>query len=145
VSGRLRVGVVGLGVGFGHVAAFRELSDRFELGAVCDPVEGKLDLARRFLGVPRGVKSFDELLAMDVDVVDVCTPPGLHVDMVRRVLESGRHVICEKPLAGSLAEVDALAACERESGRRLMPVFQYRFGRGVERLRRLLALAPTRA
>lgn len=139
MSDRLRVAVVGLGIGFGHVAAYRELADRFELAAVCDPVTSKLDLAKRFLGVPVGVASFDELLAQDgIDVVDVCTPPNLHVDMVRRVLESGRHAICEKPLAGSLAEVDALARSERESGRRLMPIFQYRFGRGVARLRRLL-------
>ena len=55
-------------------------------------------------------------LPNDLDVVDVCTPPGLHVPMVRRVLESGRDAICEKPLAGSLAEVDALAACERAVG-----------------------------
>jgi predicted dehydrogenase len=136
---RLRVAVVGLGVGFEHVSAYRQLSDRFELAAVCEPVSAKLDLATRYLGVRLGVESFDELLALDgIDVVDVCTPPGLHVDMVQRILESGRDAICEKPLAGSLAEVDALAACERDTGRRLMPIFQYRFGHGVERMRRLL-------
>jgi predicted dehydrogenase len=140
VSDRLRVAVVGLGVGFGHVAAYRELADRFEIAAVCDPVTGKLDLAKRFLSVPVGVESFDELLDLDgIDVIDVCTPPDLHVDMVKRTLESGRHAICEKPLAGSIALVDELAECERSSGRRLMPIFQYRFGRGVERLRRVLA------
>jgi predicted dehydrogenase len=132
--------VAGLGIGFSHLAAYRELSDRYELAAVCDPVTGKIDLATRFLGVAVGVESFDDLLALDgIDVVDVCTPPDLHVPMVKRVLESGRHAICEKPLAGSLARVDELAACERDSGRRLMPIFQYRFGRGVARLRRVLA------
>jgi len=136
---RLRVAVVGLGVGFGHVAAYRELADRYELVAVCDPVQSKLDIASRFLGVPRALTSFEELLALeDLDVVNICTPPDLHVPMVRAVLESGRHAVCEKPLAASLAEVDALAACERESGRRLMPIFQYRFGRGVQRLQRVL-------
>jgi predicted dehydrogenase len=134
------VAVAGLGIGFSHLAAYRELSDRYELAAVCDPVTGKIDLATRFLGVAVGVESFDDLLALDgIDVVDVCTPPDLHVPMVKRVLESGRHAVCEKPLAGSLARVDELAACERDSGRRLMPIFQYRFGRGVERLRRVLA------
>jgi predicted dehydrogenase len=139
LSERLRVAVVGLGVGFGHVAAYRELPDRFELAAVCDPVTAKLDIAKRFLDVPVCVESFDELLALEgVDVVNVCTPPDLHVPMVKRALETGRHVICEKPLAGSLALVDELAACERASGRYLMPIFQYRFGRGIERLRRLV-------
>jgi predicted dehydrogenase len=139
MSGRLRVAVVGLGVGFSHVAAYRELSDLYELVAVCDPLESKVELARGLLGVPQGYASFDALLSHDgLDVVNVCTPPDHHVSMVKAVLESGRHAVCEKPLAGSLAEVDALAACERESSARLMPIFQYRFGRGVERLRRLL-------
>ena len=38
MSDRLRVAVVGLGIGMGHVAAYRELADRFELAAVCDPL-----------------------------------------------------------------------------------------------------------
>jgi len=140
VSDRLRVAVVGLGVGFSHVAAFRELSDEYEIAAVCDPVASKLDLAKRFLGVPVGVESFEELVALDgLDVVSIATPPGLHVPMVRSVLESGRHAICEKPLAGSLRDVDELAASERDSGKRLMPIFQYRFGRGIERLRRIVS------
>jgi predicted dehydrogenase len=139
VSERLRVAVVGLGIGFSHVSAYRKLTDRFEVAAVCDPVKSKLDIAKRFLDVEVGVDSFDEILSMDdLDVIDICTPPGLHVPMVTQVLESGRHAVCEKPLAGSLAEVDALAACERASGKRLMPIFQYRFGRGVERFRRIL-------
>jgi len=139
MSDRLRVAVVGLGVGFQHLSAYRELPDLFELAAVCDPVAAKRDLATGLLGVPAAVESLDEVLTLDgIDVVDVCTPPQLHADMVRRILESGRDAICEKPLTGSLADVDALAACERDTGRRLMPIFQYRFGRGVERMRRLI-------
>ncbi|MEN8185183.1 MAG: Gfo/Idh/MocA family oxidoreductase, partial [Myxococcota bacterium] len=126
--------------GMSHLSAYRKLPDQWELAAVCDPASEKVELAKRFLGVPVGVSSFDELLALDgIDVVDVCTPPGLHLEMVRRVLESGRFAICEKPLAGSLAAIDALAECERRSPGQLMPIFQYRFGRGVERLRRLQA------
>ncbi|MCG8589291.1 MAG: Gfo/Idh/MocA family oxidoreductase [Proteobacteria bacterium] len=139
MSGRLRVGVVGLGIGFQHLSAFRKLPELYELAAVCDPIEAKRDLAVGLLGVERGFESFDEMLASGgLDVVDVCTPPDLHRPMVTRALESGCHVISEKPLSGSLADVDAIADCERKSERRLMPIFQYRFGRGIERLRRLL-------
>jgi len=139
VSRRLRVGVVGLGIGFQHLSAFRNLRDLYEVVAVCDPVAAKRELAAGLLGVPRGVASFGELVAMDdLDLIDVCTPPDLHRPMVTRALERGFDVICEKPLSGSLADVDAIAACEKASGRRLMPIFQYRFGRGAERLRRLL-------
>jgi predicted dehydrogenase len=47
-------------------------------------------------------------------------------------------VICEKPLVGSLAEVDALIAAEAASGHRVMPIFQYRFGHGLQRLKHLV-------
>ena len=139
MSRKLRVAVVGLGVGFQHLSAFRDLSDLYELAAVCDPVESKRDLAVNVLGVERGVADFEELMQMtDVDVIDICTPPDLHRPMAMRALEQGFDVVCEKPLAGSLADVDAIAACEAESRGRLMPIFQYRFGRGIERMRRLL-------
>jgi predicted dehydrogenase len=49
-------------------------------------------------------------------------------------LLAGRHAVVEKPFAGSLAEADALAELERKSGRRLCPVFQYRFSNGIAQL-----------
>ena len=67
----------------------------------------------------------------DVDVVDLCTPPYLHVPQILQTLRAGKHVICEKPLGGSLADVDRVAAAEKRSGRRVMPIFQYRFGHGA--------------
>jgi predicted dehydrogenase len=76
--------------------------------------------------------------AGDVDVAVVCTPPFLHRAQVEDLLRAGAHVVCEKPLVGSLREVDELATVEQDTGRRLMPVFQYRFGHGLQRLRALV-------
>jgi predicted dehydrogenase len=82
---------------------------------------------------------FTEVCALDgLDVVDVCTPPYLHASQTVEALDAGRHVICEKPLAGSLREADRVAAAEKRSGRRVMPVFQYRFGHGAQKLKLLL-------
>jgi predicted dehydrogenase len=72
--------------------------------------------------------------------VDICTPPYLHAAQTLQVLEAGKHVICEKPLCGSLEEADRVVAAEKRSGRRVMPIFQYRFGHGVQKLRRLVEL-----
>lgn len=139
MSRKLRVAVVGLGVGFQHLSAYRSLPDLYELAAVCDPIESKRELAVHVLGVGRGTGDFDDLLVMDdLDVIDVCTPPDLHRPMVTKALEAGFDVVCEKPLAGSLADVDAIAEVEAASRGRLMPIFQYRFGRGIERMRHLL-------
>jgi predicted dehydrogenase len=74
----------------------------------------------------------------DLDVIDICTPSYLHATQVLQVLAAGKHAVCEKPAAGSLAEVDALITAEAESGRRVMPIFQYRFGHGVQRLKLLI-------
>lgn len=138
---RLRVGVVGLGFGMAHLAAYQGLADAYEVVAVCDHGEDRIANARSWFGVPRSTTSFDELLAHeDLDVVDICTPPTTHVEYVERALTTGRHVICEKPLAPSLAAVDHLAAVAAACDTELMPVFQYRFGGGAARLRRLIEL-----
>ncbi|MFO7170692.1 MAG: Gfo/Idh/MocA family oxidoreductase [Chloroflexota bacterium] len=139
MSHKLRVGIVGCGIGKFHAASYRSLPDHFELAAVCDlDVDKAREFAKQF-EVPRVVGSLDELLAFsDLDVIDICTPPGTHFALTKQVLEAGRHAICEKPLVGSLREADELAAIEARSGRRLMPIFQYRFGHGLQKLKRLV-------
>ncbi len=135
----LRVAVVGCGIGTQHVEAYRSLPDLFDVVAVCDVNETKAREVATAHQVNRVFTELDALCAMDdLDVVDICTPPYLHVAQTLQVLAAGKHVICEKPLAGSLADVDRVAVAERESGRRVMPVFQYRFGHGVQKLKWLL-------
>lgn len=137
---RLRVAIVGGGIGLQHLAAYRDLPGQFEIAALVDPDPAKRELAAKLFEIPQLLESFDEALELeDLDVVDVCTPPHLHAEMIRRGLAAGKHVICEKPLVGSLAECDAVAGWEAEAPGRLMPIFQYRFGRGLQKLRHLSA------
>ena len=136
---RLRVAIAGVGIGRQHLAAFRQLPERFDVVALCDPnVERRNAVANEF-GIVQTTASFDDLLARDdVDVVDICTPQSLHFGQVKAALAAGRHVICEKPVVGSLAECDELIDAERASGRQVMPVFQYRFGVGLQKLLHLI-------
>ncbi|MFQ3683415.1 Gfo/Idh/MocA family protein, partial [Roseiflexus sp.] len=135
----LSVAIVGCGIGQMHAQAYRALPELFDLVAVCDIDEQK---ARRFASIyaiPRVVTDLAALCAMDdIDVIDICTPPGLHYTQVLQVLEAGKHAICEKPLVGSLRDADALIAAEAASRRRVMPIFQYRFGRGLQKLKLLI-------
>jgi len=71
-------------------------------------------------------------------VIDICTPPHLHFEQIVRALESGKHAICEKPLVSSVQQVDNLIEAEARAGRRVMPIFQYRFGQGLQKLKLLL-------
>lgn len=137
---RLRVAVVGGGIGKSHIRAYRALPDQFDLVAICDIDEAKAREVAEANGIPRVATDLADLCRMDdLDVIDICTPPHLHFAQIRQALAAGKHAICEKPLVGSLREVDALFEDEARSGRRVMPIFQYRFGHGLQKLKFLLA------
>ena len=149
-SPRLRVAVVGCGVGRAHALAYNALPDHFELVSICDLDIAKAEALANEVNT-NGIStvgftaSFNDLLERDdIDLIDICTPPHLHVPMVTQTIQAGKHAICEKPIAASLKDVDALIALERTAleqsklgqGRhsRIMPIFQYRFGHGLQKL-----------
>jgi len=131
------VAVVGLGIGALHVWSFRRMKDRFTVAAVCDLDEAKAEETATRTGAE--VLTFEEVLARDdIAVVDLCTPPAAHLGQITAALRSGKQVICEKPLVASLADVDELAGVEAESPGVIMPIFQYRFGNGLQKVRALV-------
>jgi len=131
------VAVVGLGIGIAHVRALRRLRDRFALVAVCDPDESRsAPVAER---THADVCSFDELLQRDdIEIVHLCTPPSIHLEQCLALLAAGKYVVCEKPVVGSLADIDRLIAAEASTDGRLMPIFQYRFGNGLQQVKALV-------
>jgi len=136
-----KVAVVGCGIGRSHIAeGYAAHPDKFRVEALCDIDATRLAKVGDEFAVPRRTTSFDEVLRLDVDIIDICTPPTLHVAQSLAALAAGKHVICEKPIAGSLAEVDQLIAAERDAAGRFMPVFQYRYGNGVQRAKRVVDL-----
>ncbi len=77
-------------------------------------------------------------------MIDVCTPPHSHFDLCKRAIDAGKHVICEKPLFGSIAEVDEMEeVLARSGGRKLMPIFQYLYVTGLQKLKYLVELGLT--
>ena len=136
---RLKVGLVGCGVGLAHARAYVNLPDKFELAAICDIDESRASETAEEFGTAHTCTDFDALCSRDdLDVIDICTPSYLHFQHARQALAAGKHVICEKPVAGSLKEADELMLAEVSSGRRVMPIFQYRFGHGAQKLRLLI-------
>jgi predicted dehydrogenase len=134
------VAVVGCGIGRAHIErGYAKHPDKFRVLALCDLDEGRLEVVGKEFAVPRRIRWFDDILRMDdVDIIDVCTPPALHVPQSVAALAAGKHVVCEKPLAGSLADADRLIAVESTARGRLMPVFQYRFGDGLQKARHII-------
>ncbi|MCC5954262.1 MAG: Gfo/Idh/MocA family oxidoreductase [Acidimicrobiia bacterium] len=126
-----------------HAAAYVALRDRFVVRAVSDPDDARVAAVTGWLR-DLTVLSFDEVCAADdIDVVDLCTPPYLHLAQIEQALRSGKHVVCEKPLVASLADLDRVAALSEATGRRVMPVFQYRYGAGLQRLKAAVAAGVT--
>ncbi|MFJ4623749.1 Gfo/Idh/MocA family protein [Streptomyces sp. NPDC088812] len=82
---------------------------------------------------------FERVLDSDVDVVHLCTPNHLHHPMARRVLEAGKHVVCEKPLAVSVEQAADLAGLAAGSGAVATVPFVYRFYSSVRLARSRLA------
>ena len=136
MNATLRVALVGAGIADRHAAAWRWLPALFDVPVLCslDDARGRALCDRhRIAEYTQDVDSLFE--RHDIDIVDICTPPDSHFALCERALAAGKHVVCEKPLFGSLAEVDRMASLVQRSGRLLMPIFQYRFAPGIARMK----------
>ncbi|HEY8576711.1 MAG TPA: Gfo/Idh/MocA family oxidoreductase [Devosia sp.] len=134
------VAVIGVGIGRSHIVeGYLPNSDGFKVKALCDLNRERMAPIAEEFDVERQVTDFDDVLRMDdIDIIDICTPPMLHHPMVMAALKAGKHVICEKPLVGSLSQVDEVMAEEKRSRGMLMPVFQYRFGDGIAQAKAII-------
>lgn len=122
----LRVAVVGAGdMGARHAAHWDAAGA--QVVAICDPAHGRAEaLAARF-GARIETEPLDAVRASDLDVVSVCTPTYLHAPVTIAALDAGHDVLCEKPVALTLEDAQAMADAERRSGRRLRIGFMRRF------------------
>lgn len=108
----LRVGIVGLGrLGRHHARCLRYRIPEAHLVAAASPVESERQHAREELGIGQVVDSLDALLALDgLDAVVLVTPTALHAAQSIQVLEAGKHLFVEKPLALDVASCEQVAA-----------------------------------
>jgi predicted dehydrogenase len=135
----LKVAVVGAGICSQHIKAYLALPHQFELVALCDVDPQKAAQVAKEFNLNQVFSDFSDLVARpDLDVIDLCTPPHVHLQQLEAGLRAGKHMICEKPLVGSLADVDRVSALARKCQRQVMPIFQYRFGHGLQKLKQLV-------
>jgi len=135
--GQLRVGMVGYAfMGAAHSQAWRTVNRAFDLplsaqmSVVCGRDEEKVAAAAAQFGWSGHTTDWRELVARDdIDLVDICTPGDTHKEIALAALAAGKHVLCEKPLANSVAEAREMAAAAAQaqtSGVRAMCGFNYR-------------------
>jgi predicted dehydrogenase len=134
----MRIGIVGAGGIFdAHAKAYAELG--VPIGAVVDIDRARAEAAAKQYNISLAATDWRELIdRADIDVIDVCTPPKFHGLPAVAALKAGKHVICEKPLAASLAECDRIVEAAVASAGKLGVVHQLRYHPGYRRLKRLL-------
>ncbi|MEK6344610.1 MAG: Gfo/Idh/MocA family oxidoreductase [Curtobacterium sp.] len=147
---RLRVAMVGHGfMGAAHSQGWRTAPRFFDLGVepemavIVGRDPERTEAARRQYGWQTASTDWRAAVTdPDIDVVDICSPGSSHVEVAIAALEAGKHVLCEKPLANSVAEAEAMtaaAAAARASGVRSMVGFSYRRVPAIAFAKRLVA------
>jgi predicted dehydrogenase len=139
---RLRVGVIGCGLiaQVMHLHYLRELSDSFEIAAVCDLSEEVREACALEYGVKERFATWQELLARPLDAVLVLTS-GSHAPIAIAAAKAGIHVLVEKPMCFSVAEGQEMISAASAAGVTLMVAYNKRYDpaylRAVKELARL--------
>ena len=137
-ASKVRIAIVGCGqMGRWHLDSYRANPD-VELVAFVDTA---IDRAQRFAAEcgGRAYRSHRELLANEtLDGVSLCTVPSTHRDIAIDLLQAGVHVLCEKPLAVSVAEAEEMSLAAKRAQRLLFTAFKFRFHDEVRRAKQMI-------
>lgn len=136
----IRVAILGGGIGSQHLEAYQALPE-FDVSLIIDQDTDRCKTFKK-QGIVTG-EDIDLALGSDADLIDICLPPHMHAPVILQALAAGKHVICEKPLATSLAQVAAIKHAAAVAEKHVFPVFQYRFGPAFDRLNALRAAGLT--
>jgi predicted dehydrogenase len=143
----LGVGMIGYAfMGAVHSQAWRTLNHVYDPGAqvqmraICGRSEAVVAEAAVRLGWSSAETDWRELIARDdIDIIDICTPGSSHEEIAIAALAAGKHVLCEKPLANSVAEAERMAAAAASARGKSMVGFSYRRVPAVTYARQLVA------
>lgn len=144
---KIRVALIGAKFSAQHAAALSKFPEKAEMVAVCSrTAEHAREFAEKW-DIPWWTTDYNALLQREeVDAVHLCVPHDLHAPMSIAALNAGKHVLCEKPIALTLDEADAMMAAAKSAGKILMVNHNQRFVEGHflarECMRRGLIGAP---
>lgn len=126
--GSIRIGVIGVGLaGRHHLRDYLTHPDA-DIVAIADPDAARLQEIGDQFDVSRRYPSGEQMLQEEeLDVVSIVTPNKFHKPLTIAALETGCHVLCEKPMAMNADEARQMLAVSRRVGKRLMVNFSYRF------------------
>ncbi|MFT4415054.1 Gfo/Idh/MocA family protein [Fredinandcohnia humi] len=137
--GKLRIGIIGAGgiAQARHIPAFQKLSDLVTIEAICDVNEEVARNVAQKFQINKVFSNYHEMFAK-VDAVTICTPNKFHADIAVAALEAGVHVLCEKPMAMSTEECQAMVDAAEASGKVLSIAYHYRFIKDSQAAKKLV-------
>ena len=124
---KLRTAVVGLGRSgwYMHIPQIKE-NEKYELAAVVDPLQERLDEAEKEFGV-KGYKECKSLFENEkLDLVVIVSPTHFHIGQIITAFENGVDVLCDKPITSTLEETDSVIAAMKKFNRKLMVYMPHR-------------------
>ncbi len=134
----LKIGIIGAGgiMRGVHMPGWKAAED-CEVVAVCDTNREVMERFAADFGIKQTCTDFTELVQLpELDIIDIATPNRFHTPAVLAALEAGKHVLCEKPLAVTTAEVREMGEAARKAGRLLMTAQHHRYGAPAVALKR---------
>ncbi len=113
----LNIALIGCGlISEEHIRAYGKYPDRARITVCCDIDPDKAAGRAALAGDARAVATLEEALAdPEVDAVELCTPHHLHAEAAVAAARAGKHILCQKPLAKTLAECDAMIAAASDA------------------------------
>jgi predicted dehydrogenase len=121
-DGRVKVGIIGSQFQADiHAASLQIMPHEAEVVAVASPTAGNAAALAKKYGIPRVFTDYREMLKeRDIEMVSITAPNSLHAQMTKDIAAAGKHIICEKPLAMTIAEGEEMIAAAKKHGVLLM-------------------------
>lgn len=137
----LRFGIIGTGrIGRVHAETLAFRLPEAEIVAVTDANRAAAEQLATHCGIPTVASSNEELLADPrIDAVLICSPTPTHAELMMAAAKAGKHIFCEKPIAFSLAKIDAALEAVKTAGVQLQIGFNRRFDANFTRVRQAIA------
>lgn len=137
---KIKVGVIGAGgISTVHVEGYQKLAN-VEVVAICDRIPERAQAMADKYKIPNALSSAEDLLALDdIAAVSICTPNIDHKVSAIKALKAGKHVLCEKPMAMSAREAQAMIDEAAKAGKKLQVGLNNRFRGDSQFLKAIIA------
>ena len=134
-DGKVKVGIIGSQFQADIQAeSFRIMPHEAEVVAVASPTPGNAAALAKKHGIPRVFTDYREMLKeRDIELVSICAPNSLHAQMTKDIAAAGKHIVCEKPLAMTIAEGEEMIEAAKRHGVLSAELARRRRAENVER------------